>query len=427
MQTGVNVLYENRVGGQTNYNPDRSVFLQNAYGVELNTMRIDGFNKLGLILNREKNQSVGFIVNGIHHQQKGFYGKRHYSGKQNTFYGNIIPQTQIGSDMHKLKTGLSFLYDDFDETFDTTTLSRTEIVPGAFAEYHFNYQDKLSILAGFRTDYHNLFSWQHTPRLHFKYNFTEKTVFRISGGRGFRVPNVFAENTNVLVSSRAIFITEKIQPEVSWNVGGGLLHTFDIKEKELLLSVEFYRTQFINQLIVDLDHHTSHAFFYNLNGKSYSNSFQVDASSEIIEGLTVKASYKFSDVKTTYNGVLLNRLMVARHNGLFNVAYTVPSEKWLFDFTLHFNGKARLAHNAYTETENKLSRFSPTYVTLNAQITKKWKLIEWYLGGENLTNFRQKDPIIDARNPFSPTFDASMVWGPIVGVVVYSGIRLTIK
>jgi len=427
MQTGFNVLYENRIGGQTNYNPDVSVTLQDAYGVELNTTRIDGFNKMGIIIDPHKSQSIGFIVNGAYHQQTGFYGKRHYSGRQTTFYGNIIPQTQLGNEMHKLKSGLSFLYDDFNETFEGVELKRTEIVPGAFAEYHFNYEDKVSILAGFRTDYHNLFGWQHTPRLHFKYNFTENTVLRISGGRGFRVPNIFAENTNVLVSSRTITIQGKIQPEISWNAGGGLLHNFFIKEKKLMLSAEFYRTQFINQLIVDLDHHTNEAIFYNLNGKSYSNSFQVDASYEIIEGLNVKLSYKLNDVKTTYNGLLLNRLMVPRHNGLFNVGYTTVNEKWLFDFTLHFNGKARLAHNAYTESGQEYSQFSPTFVTLNAQITKKWKKIDWYLGGENLTNYRQKNPIVDAQNPFGPNFDASMIWGPIVGVVVYTGIRLTLN
>jgi outer membrane receptor protein involved in Fe transport len=229
------------------------------------------------------------------------------------------------------------------------------------------------------------------------------------------------------VSSRNILIQEKINPEISWNIGMGLVHNFYIRGRKLMLGAEFYRTEFMNQLITDLDQHTTHAIFYNLNGKSYSNSFQADVLFEITSNLLIKATYKLNDVKTTYNNKLLYRLMIPRHNGLFNAAYTTHNNKWLFDLTVNFTGKARLAHNAYTEAGKELQRFSPVYAVLNAQITKKWKIIDWYVGGENLTHFRQQNPIVDAHNPFSPTFDASMVWGPIVGIVVYTGIRLTMQ
>lgn len=427
MQTGINLLGEDRIGGQINYDPHQSVFLQNAYGVELRTIRADVFHKIGLIIHPERSQSIGLIVQGTHHNQNGFYGRRHYRGKQNTFYLNVIPQTQLGNEQHKLKTGLSFLHDNVGETFDNIHLQRTEIVPGAFAEYHFDHKARMSLLAGFRLDYHNLFGWQFTPRLHYRYNFTENSVFRLSGGRGFRVPNLFAENTNVLVSSRNMLIQEKIMPEVSWNWGVGLLHNFYISERKLMLGVEFYRTQFLQQLIVDLDHHLSDAIFYNLDGKSYGNSFQVDLTFEITENLFLKATYKLNDVHTTYGGRLLPRLMIPRHNGLINAAYSTRNEKWLLDLTVNVTGKARLAHNAYTEAGKELSLFSPIYTVFNMQITRKWKIIDWYLGGENLTHFRQLQPIVDAHRPFDPTFDASMIWGPIVGVIAYTGVRLTIR
>lgn len=426
MQTGINVMYEDRLAGQKTFNSNESVFNQSAYGVNLKTFRVDGFNKLGYVYNPEKGNSIGFILNGVYHGQEGFYGRNNYSGAQTTMYANIISQTQIKNAAHKIKNGVGFLFDDFDEQFSVLSQKRTELVPGIFSEYAYN-NNRTSLLLGARADYHNLYGWQFTPRAHFKYDFTPQTIFRVSGGRGFRVPNIFAENTNVLVSSRSIIISETIQPEISWNFGGGLLQKFTINNQELFFSAEYYRTQFINQLITDLDQHATHAYFYNLNGQSFSNSLQFDIGYEIFEGFDVKATYKLNDVKTTYNGTLLPEIMTPRHTALFNTGYVTKNEKWLFNITTQINGKARLAHNQFTETENKLSLFSPVFATLNAQVTKKWKKIEWYVGGENLTNYKQRNPIIDAQNPFGTNFDASMVWGPIVGVVIYSGIRLTIK
>ena len=50
-----------------------------------------------------------------------------------------------------------------------------------------------------------------------------------------------------------------------------------------------------------------------------------------------------------------------------------------------------------------------------------------YIGGENLTNYTQPDPIIGAENPLGPDFDASLIWGPVMGINIYAGIRYKIK
>ena len=66
---------------------------------------------------------------------------------------------------------------------------------------------------------------------------------------------------------------------------------------------------------------------------------------------------------------------------------------------------------------------SPSFFNVNAQVTRTFRTWEWYLGGENLTNFRQLNPIVQAREPFGSQFDAGIVWGPIVGRTIYSGFR----
>ena len=50
-----------------------------------------------------------------------------------------------------------------------------------------------------------------------------------------------------------------------------------------------------------------------------------------------------------------------------------------------------------------------------------------YVGAENLFNYKQPNPIIDASNPRGDNFDGSMVWGPVHGRKIYAGIRFNIS
>ncbi|MDE7141864.1 MAG: TonB-dependent receptor, partial [Muribaculaceae bacterium] len=72
------------------------------------------------------------------------------------------------------------------------------------------------------------------------------------------------------------------------------------------------------------------------------------------------------------------------------------------------------------------SRTFNTYAQLNAQVTRNFRHWAVYIGGENLTNFRQPDPIKGASDPWGPDFDATMVYGPLQGAMVYVGFRYNI-
>ena len=87
-----------------------------------------------------------------------------------------------------------------------------------------------------------------------------------------------------------------------------------------------------------------------------------------------------------------------------------------------------LSGNATAVSNGQNIDRSPFYVIMNAQITKKLgKCWELYVGGENLTNYKQEHPIISADNPISDDFDASMVWGPLSGIRAYLGVRFQVK
>ncbi len=426
VQGAVRGLYEGRIGGQKLFDPKLSRSEQPYYGMDLTTNRYEGFLKTGRVFDKGINRSMGWINEVAYHQMQGFFGNNDYKGKNTHYYSNLIFQTNINNTNHQLKTGASFLLDDYREQFSNLDLKRRELVPGVFGEYQYTHLTVFTLLAGMRVDYHNLYGVFATPRLHLKYSPKEMTTFRASAGRGYRVASILAENTNVLVSSRQIEVAEELQPEESWTFGGSFTQKWLHKNREYSVNVDFYRTEFTNQVVLDLDADRNKSIFYNLNGRSYANSFQIEVIGEVLRGLELRLAYKFNDVKTTYNGKLEARLFTPRHAGQFNVGYTTRNKRWLFDVTAQFNGRARLPSSFSSGELNLSSDYSPVYVVLNAQITRIWKQWEVYVGGENLTGYKQHNPIIAAERPFSTEFDASSIWGPIFGQMAYVGVRFTI-
>ena len=95
---------------------------------------------------------------------------------------------------------------------------------------------------------------------------------------------------------------------------------------------------------------------------------------------------------------------------------------WTFDTTVQYVGKQRIPNTASNPTNLQLPEFSDAYMTWNAQIAHNFnKNIRAYFGGENLTGTRQKNPIIDAQNPFGNYFDGGMVYAPIMPANFYVG------
>jgi hypothetical protein len=69
---------------------------------------------------------------------------------------------------------------------------------------------------------------------------------------------------------------------------------------------------------------------------------------------------------------------------------------------------------------------TPVYPMLYAQVTRRFKGWDVYIGAENLTNFRQEKAIIGADNPRAAYFDASCIWGPLMGIKAHAGFRFTL-
>ncbi|WP_299521313.1 TonB-dependent receptor [Winogradskyella sp.] len=437
-------LYDEKQAGQVNFNPDNfdprnpgSLGNIEAWGSEINTERIDVTTKLGYVNPEIPYQSLGFQTAFSHHRQDSYFGLNIYDIQHNSFYSNLVYNSIISDSRHKVKTGLSFTYDHYDELVNTETFERTENSIGAFFEYAYDNLDKLTMTAGARVDQHNRLGFFVTPRLHVRYTPWEKSALRASIGRGKRSANIFAENQNLFASSRQINIQDAggkiygLDPEIAWNYGLSYLQGFNLFGRKADVTFDFYRTDFQNQVVVDWEN-PFEINFYNLDGKSYANSFQFEFNFNAFEGFDLRTAYKYYDIKTDYNSGRLEKPLIPQHRLFANAAYETKENEngsqWKFDATYNWLDSQRFPSTELSIPEFQLDEFSPTVGILNLQVTKVFSSkFEVYLGGENVTNVRQPNPIISPDNPFGANFDSNFVYGPIFGSLYYAGLRYRIN
>lgn len=432
---GINFIRDERTAGQVGFDKKLGQDKQPFYGVGIDISRFQVWNKTGYVFKGKPYQSIGWMNQYVYHQQDSNFGLRNYAGQQHTYYSNLIFESIIGNTNHKYKAGASFLYDGYKETYLLNDLRRNEIVPGIFAEYTLTGL-KYTLVAGSRVDFHNLAGTQFTPRLNFKYDFTPQTILRLSAGRGFRTANVFAESQQYFASNRAINILPNggniygLRPEIAWNYGASLQQEFKLFGRKSSIIADFFRTDFQDQVLVDLDKSPQQLTFYNLEGKSFANSFQTQWDFTPFKNFDVRLAYKYYDVQADYIGGRREVPFMAKHRGFVNLAYsTNKSDKggfWSFDTTLNWVGKQRLTDTSTNPAEFQLPTYSESYAVLNAQISRNFnKKIRAYLGGENLTSYYQKNAIVDFKNPFGNYFDGGMVYAPIMKANFYVGLDVT--
>ncbi|MDW3208848.1 MAG: TonB-dependent receptor [Reichenbachiella sp.] len=433
-QFGIKATYLDNLGGQVGFDQDTDRGTTNAWGMNLVTNRYEGWAKLGKVYIDQPWKSVGLQLSGVYHDQDSYFGLNVYDANQQNLYGNLIYQSMIGNTDHQFKTGASIQYDKYDEVLNANDYGRTEIVPGAYFEYSYSLLDKFNTMAGIRVDHHNLYGAFVTPRIHLRYALTDQTVLRASMGRGQRTASIIAENIGLLASSRALIVqgdgSDKpygLDAEVAWNYGINLTQEFRLDYRDGSFSVEYYRTNFENQIVVDLDQNPQQVSFYNLNGQSYSNSFQTQVDYEILKFVDMRIGYRWFDVNTTYGDTNLQKPLVSAHRAFLNLGYETRSD-WKFDYTFNWQGEKRIPYTGSNPLEYQLPQKSPDFYLMNVQVTKSWsERFEVYVGVENVLNYTQDNPILASEDPFGNYFDSSLVWGPIFGRNTYAGLRYRIK
>ncbi|MFY0686606.1 MAG: carboxypeptidase-like regulatory domain-containing protein [Cyclobacteriaceae bacterium] len=427
-QIGINFMLDEKAGGQAGFGFGDDFRSSPLYGFVNNTMRAELFGKLGILYPKKPYQGWGFIYSISMIQMDGGFGRNPYKAEEKSVYLNAIHQNIIGSSFHQYKTGGNLQVNLFDEQYQTFNTDRNEVVPGGFFEYSYLPSDQLSLVIGNRIDIHNLYGLYWVPRIHLRYELLTGTTLRYSIGKGYRTPYALMDNLQILNSARQISFTEELLPEISWNTGVSLNSNMNLGGLPTNLAVDYFYTGFTNQLVADMDSDHNQVVFSNLNGDSYSHSFQTQLSASPFAGIDFKTAYKYYDVRQTIGGELRHLPFLAQHRFFANAAYATKYEKWKADITWQWRGKSRLPNMLdYDGPAREFQNQSPAYSLINMQISRGFRKGSVYLGAENLLDFRQQDPIVDVDNPFGEYFDASMVWGPVAGRVIYAGFRYKIK
>jgi len=433
----VRFMDDSKQTGQNNFDPLKDKGRSEVWGGEIDTKRFDSSLKLGYVFPQLPFQSFGFQFSYSNHDQDSYFGLKTYDINHQSVYSNLLFNSIIGDTRSKFTTGLNFTYDIYDEFVNSINFSRKEKSFGGFFEYAYDNSDNFSFTSGVRIDTHNLLGTYITPRLHIRYVPWEKGVLRASIGQGRKSANVFAENQQLFASTRQIDIQSSggkiygLDPEVAWNYGLSYLQGFNLFNRKGDITFDYYRTHFQNQVVVDWEN-PQRISFYNLDGESYANSFQTEVNYYVDDFTSLRLAYKFYDIETDYFSGKLSKPLTPNHRLFANISYETKKindiKQWKFDLTYNFIGEQRLPDTSTNTVEYQLEEYSNSYSLLNTQITKVFtEKFEIYFGVENLTDLKQKNPILASDDPFGDSFDSTIIYAPIFGRMLYSGLRFKIN
>ncbi|MDR0982718.1 MAG: TonB-dependent receptor [Culturomica sp.] len=449
VQFGGKILNEEKLSGMKGFKKSmkNDIGDGNLYGIIMDTRRYEAFAKIGYLMPQyEELTSMALLLNYTDHDMNSQFGGRIYDVRQRTMFANYIFQSSIGEGEHHVySAGASFNYDRYDEDFrdyfpvsetvsPLVNMLREEREGGAFLQYTGHFWEQLTVMAGLRYDYNNIYGGFFTPRLHVSYTPDELTIFKVTVGSGARTANVLSDNSYMLASGHPVYVNgrllvenpkeiNRLDMEKSWNFGLLLSRKFYVFDRLLTLNLDYYRTEFQQQVVADNETDPSIINFYNLDGSSYSNCYQAEVKYELIPRLDLLMAMRYNDVQQTMGGKLRRQALQSRYKGLINLSYATNMRKWQFDFTTQFNGSGRLP--AMTDA-NSPTRFS-SYQIVNAQVSKFFRKWSVYAGCENIGDFTQHHPIHGWETPWSSDFDASKVWGPVHGRKFYIGLRFGLE
>jgi hypothetical protein len=429
-QFGFQILSDEKTGGSINHTSH-----SNNYRFNTKNKYYQVFGKTGFVLSSDDYKSFGLQWSLNSYSIQSLFGKNQYSGEQKSAFFNLIYQSDILGGIHKFRTGMSFMFNQYTEIYNRDFYNRIERIPGIFLEYTYKPSEILTLLTGLRIDNHNFYGTFVTSRLHLRYSLNEDLIFRIAAGNGYRNANIFIENSSVFASSRGVNIYKTnnygygLNQESAWNYGINATYYFLFDYRDATLSLDFYRTVFETVNITDLDSDPQNISIYSVNDGDFSNSFQAELNFMLIENLDTRAAYRFLSVKQSIQDKRIEKPFTSKHRALINLTYSTEIEnivdpQMIYNLTIQWFGEKRIPSTLSNPKQFQVGAYSPGFVLVNVQVLRKFNdVFEFYIGAENLFNFTQSNPIIDPENPFGKYFDASLVWGPIGGRMIYVGVR----
>jgi len=430
---GFRAVRDDRTGGQTDLPPQSSKIPWRSH---ILNRSVGGYVKVGVPVSEDGNRSVALVTDYTYQKLGSNFAFRHYDAGQHSVFANLMYQ-DLTSDNHHFTLGFSEMLDIYDEYVIGTQVKSPLNDLGLYGEYTYKSGDIFSAIVGIRGDWYKGNGIRFTPRVTLKWSPVEQLVLRANGGRGLRYCNPLLDNIGVLSTNKVIegdYLDHTL--EDSWTIGANATWylPFD-SDGKTYLSADWFHSAFREQLLYDNSGLAAGTVpsisFYKLSslggGYSRTDNFQIDFSSEPFRGFTFTLTGRYTDARETHRFQSDDiKPMTSRYKAVLNLQYATRLNKWIFDFTASLNGPCRVWDFMKGYAGMYTDGNTPVYPLLYAQVTKRFKGFDIYLGGENLTGYTQPHPIISADHPESGDFDAGCIWGPLTGTRIYAGVRLTL-
>lgn len=436
-------FYEDRWGGEMNWNKSYRGTDQ-VYGESIYTSRQELIGKYQLPVS----EKIYFSFSATNHNQDSFYGTTKYEAQQRIGFGQLTWDKKIGS--HDLLVGSAYRYQFYNDNTTATTAPEKTHILSAFGQDEIKLAKMHSVLLGSRLDYNNNHGYIYTPRMAYKWKFTDSDIFRINAGTGFRVVNLFTEEHAALTGSRDVVVTENLNPEKSFNVNINYLKKVRFENVSSLgFDVSAWYTHFSNQIIPDYDTNPNQIIYKNLNGFSETKGISLNVDYMSNFGLKTILGASILESKNTKDGITSTPILTEKYSANWAITYEILEWNLSFDYTGNLYGPMRLPLLSDLDPRRATS---PVWSIQNIQATYKWhNKFEIYGGIKNLLNWtpNKKNPFLIARpndpfdqnvqydsngnvmatpeNPYALTFDPSYVYAPNQGIRGFLGLRYYLK
>jgi outer membrane receptor for ferrienterochelin and colicin len=338
----------------------------------------------------------------------------------------------------KLTYGWNFMDDQYKESYSPMgRWNRHERVQGGMAEWAWNHHDEVQIIAGARAEWHNLFGFLFTPRIHTRFTLAEGLHLKWMTGLGRRTANVIMDQPGFLASSRVMSIQRVAnQPqyplglpmEEAWNKGVVLSYDTKWFYRKAGITIDAFQTNFKQQVVMDWDQ-SGVLKVYALQGKSISTTAQMEAFCSPVKRLEVRLAYRWVENLVDYQDGQRSLPFVSKNRFFTNVSYSTKmfeeDKRWLFDLTAKWNDGQRLPNLENSVWEGQLPSVSPAFWIVNGQVSlareEHWDV---YLGIENIFNFRQERMVLYSNaGEGHLNLDANFAYAPAFGRMGYVGLR----
>ena len=473
LRWGWKLVNENRLGGENGYEQsmrDQMMESLSIYGSHMDNRGANAYVKFGMpvgssvyddVKGEELRSNIAFVADYSYFKEDAYFGLNDYKGYDSAWWLNFM-YAHYFSARSSMIMGVSASISRSNEDIvnrwvedrpglpevmrraSSTNNQFKQIEPGVYAEYTYNIPEKFSLVMGVRGDWMGAENvaehmgaasytpneyFAITPRSHIRWNITPSTVLRASAGLGYRRASIITDNIWMLATGRKIAVTNLNDDiEQALTAGGSLTQYLKIGGyADATISFDYFRTQLFNTVLADQEFGGDKADqiqVYNTSQPSFTDTYQVDFQWTPLKGFDIFATYRYTNAKVTLwrdnMKYLVERPLTSRYKTLLNLQYATPFRRWVFDVTAQYNGPMR---RPSLDGDITRSDLSPAYPMFYAQVSHKVRDVEIYVGCENIGNYMQKDPILNASDPFSPAFNSSSVWGPLMGRKFYIGLR----